>query len=292
MDPLKTYKQVNRAHHHLSFGISRMEDIYEKRQGETDAPHRHDFYTVLVVKEARGEHIIDFNEYVLSGSQIFFISPGQVHQVIEFEKSYGFSIVFSSQFLVENNIPAAFVEDLNLFNESGESPPLMLNEDELPSLSNRCEEMLVLNQSDIKFKYDALGSLLKLLLIDCNNLCCIQQEAPYKAEAGNAILRNFKALLNQHYKSWHSATQYAGALHVTADHLNRVLKSLTGKTSKEHIQNRVSLAAKRLLYFSGLSAKEIAYELGFSEPANFSAFFKKCTGLSPSKFLKEHYVRE
>ncbi|MEM0994741.1 MAG: helix-turn-helix domain-containing protein [Bacteroidota bacterium] len=44
------------------------------------------------------------------------------------------------------------------------------------------------------------------------------------------------------------------------------------------------IAAKRLLRFSELQNKEIAYELGFSAPANFSQFFKKCTGVSPSKF--------
>ncbi len=57
-----------------------------------------------------------------------------------------------------------------------------------------------------------------------------------------------------------------------------------GKTSKELIQSRISIEAKRMLYFSDLSIKEIGYELGFSEPANFSAFFKNCTGMSPSTF--------
>jgi AraC-like DNA-binding protein len=58
----------------------------------------------------------------------------------------------------------------------------------------------------------------------------------------------------------------------------------TGKTAKEHIQARIALEAKRLLHFSDLSVKEIGFQLGFPEPANFSAFFKKCTGSSPSNF--------
>ncbi len=92
--------------------------------------------------------------------------------------------------------------------------------------------------------------------------------------------------MTQKYSEWHLTTDYATELNVTPDYLNRVIKSLTGKTAKEFIQARIITEAKRLLYFSEMSAKEIGYNLGFSEPANFSAFFKKNTGFSPSKSNK------
>jgi AraC-like DNA-binding protein len=59
---------------------------------------------------------------------------------------------------------------------------------------------------------------------------------------------------------------------------------MVGKTAKEYIQSCILLSSKRMLYFSDLSAKEIGYEMGFSEPANFSAFFKKHTGTAPSHY--------
>ena len=68
---------------------------------------------------------------------------------------------------------------------------------------------------------------------------------------------------------------------------NRIIKNSIGKTAKEYIQSRLTTEAKRLLYFSNLSNKEIGFELGFNEPAHFSAFFKKCTQLSPSNFKKK-----
>jgi len=61
---------------------------------------------------------------------------------------------------------------------------------------------------------------------------------------------------------------------------------MIGKNAKKVIQSQIVLAAKRLFFFSGLSTKETGYKLGFSEPANFSAFFKKCTGVAPSQFKK------
>jgi AraC-like DNA-binding protein len=66
-----------------------------------------------------------------------------------------------------------------------------------------------------------------------------------------------------------------------------VVKSLSGKTAKDFIQSRIIIEAKRMLYFTELSLKEIGYQLGFSEPANFSAFFKKSTGKSPSLFRNQ-----
>ena len=88
------------------------------------------------------------------------------------------------------------------------------------------------------------------------------------------------------YKKEHSTSYYANALYITPDHLNRTFKSKTGTTAKDYIQSRIITEAKRLLYFSDLANKEIAYELGFNEPGNFSAFFKKHTQLSPSNFKK------
>ncbi len=261
-----------------------MEDIYDHRAGQPDHPHRHNYYTVVLIKKAAGLHKIDFQEYSLENSQIYFIGPGQVHQISENQRSVGYAILFSQRFLLQNNIPVRFVENLNLFRLFGESLPMSLDEDELQLLSNYAEEMLELHSSQLRHKTEALGALLQLLLIRCNNLCSLPDRDTQSQEAGNVLVRDFKELLEENYREWHSAAEYAAALHITSDHLSKVLRSLTGRSTKEHIQGRITTAAKRMLYFSELSTKEIGYELGFSEPANFSAFFKKCTGESPSAF--------
>lgn len=290
MDNVKTYDHVNREDGTLSFGISRMEDIYVKHEGKPDSPHRHDFYTVLIVKKARGSHIIDFKTYPLDPHCVFFIAPGQVHQIIEEVRSIGFSIVFSTEFLIRNNIPVSFIENLNLFRDFGESPPLRLNEQEMQEIYAYAGEIYGLHHSETAFKYEAIGSWLKLILIKCNNVCSLPGNNDQIMDNGHSVLYQFKALINEHYQEWHGTNEYAEKLNISADYLNRLVKTQTGKTAKEHIQSRITVAAKRLLCFTALTNKEIGYELGFSEPANFSAFFKNCTGTSPSVFRNEHAI--
>ena len=286
MTAVKTYKSINSNQENLHFSIAKMQDIYTLRNGKVDEPHRHNFYSVLIISKAKGIHKIDFNDYELAEKQIFFIAPGQVHQVIEHEKSEGFSMTFSNQFLVENSIPISFIESLNLFQNYGQSPPLQLENKAFESIENFATEIVELFNSDAAMKFLSIGSFLKLILIACNNSCAINPIESDIAISGASLIRNFKNAVNQNFKKEHSTTFYANQLFITPDHLNRTFKAKVGKTAKEFIQARIITEAKRLLFFSSLTNKEIAYQLGFNEPANFSAFFKKHTKLSPSHFKK------
>ena len=290
MTAVKTYKSINSNQKNLHFNIAKMQDIYTLRNGKVDEPHRHNFYSVLIISKAKGIHKIDFNDYELAEKQIFFIAPGQVHQVIEYEKSAGFSMTFSNQFLVENSIPISFIESLNLFQNYGQSPPLQLENKAFESVENFAHEIVELFNSDAAMKFLSIGSFLKLILIACNNSCEINPIESDIDISGASLIRNFKNAVNQNFKKEHSTTFYANQLFITPDHLNRTFKAKVGKTAKEFIQARIITEAKRLLFFSSLTNKEIAYQLGFNEPANFSAFFKKHTNLSPSHF-KKHEIK-
>ncbi len=286
MEPIKTYKSVKQHQPEVPFSISRMEDIYAKRKGKADHPHRHQYYTIIITQEAKGQHIIDFNSYELSSGQVFFVSPGQVHQIIESIPSKGYAMTFTPDFLTANRIPQRFMDDLNLFHDYGTCPAMEPNESELTQLLSYCHSIIQYEVSSAKYKERAIAALLELFLIACNNICTVPFENTQQVEAGNTILRKFKHLVESNYKTWHASSKYAEELHITPDHLNRTIKSLIGKTAKEYIQGRIIIAAKRMLHFSEFSLKEIGYHLGFSEPAHFSSFFKKHTGLSPSQFRK------
>jgi AraC family transcriptional activator of pobA len=261
-----------------------MEDIYEQAQGKTDVPHRHDYYTVLLVERAHGSHVIDYESYPFQGPEVFFVSPGQVHQVALAEKPKGCAFTFSRDFLVENNIPESFISNINLFKAFGNSPPLKLDEDTFVRLVRIVTEMESCLPLELNYRNRALGALLQLFLIYCNNSAELDTGQLDEENPGVCILRDFKKLVDIRYADWHKVSNYASEIHITRKHLSQTVKNLTGKSAKEIIQDRLLLEAKRLLVHTDMSVKEIAYETGFEEPLHFSAFFKKKSGTSPSSF--------
>jgi AraC-like DNA-binding protein len=81
-----------------------------------------------------------------------------------------------------------------------------------------------------------------------------------------------------------TAKDYADRLSVHVNHLNKVLKENTGKTTTEIISSRITQEAKILLKQTDWNISEIAYCLGFEQLAHFSNFFRKQTSIAPNLF--------
>lgn len=83
---------------------------------------------------------------------------------------------------------------------------------------------------------------------------------------------------------------YADALNKAPKTLSDVFAKLNQPTPSSAIRDRILLEAKRYLHYTPKSAKEIAYALGFEDPAHFSRFFKANTGKSITPW-KPLYVK-
>lgn len=268
-------------------------DTIEKEPSATNMPrkfepHSHDYYVIMVVEDGFGKHFIDFNTYEIVPKCLFFISPNQVHQVLETSTHKGFVISFNEGFLLKSNISRQFFQNINIFKGFGDTPPLLASEGIFKKLKELCSQMQTCFVQDSAFKHEALGALLKLFLIECNSACELNQTPP-ELTLDNAIITitRFKELVEKHFKTHHKASQYAQMLHITTNYLNKLVKTYLHFSTKEYIQNRLVLEAKRMLLNPEVSAKEIAYQLGFNEPAHFSNAFKNCTGLSTSEFKEK-----
>jgi AraC family transcriptional regulator, transcriptional activator of pobA len=98
------------------------------------------------------------------------------------------------------------------------------------------------------------------------------------------LYRQFKALLEQHFKTWKHTSEYAASMAISASHLNDTVKAVSGSAVSVHIQERNILEAKRLLYNTDLLAGEVGFALGYEDPVYFGKLFKKHTQLTPQGF--------
>lgn len=267
-----------------------MENIYEQAGGNSDIAHRHDYYTVLLVEEADGFHLIDYKKFTFNSLEVHFVSPGQVHQVLLTQKPKGNVITFTKRFLVQNNISPSFITNINLFKTFGDTPPLKLDAHTFTRLKGIIAEMESCQSADLTYGAIALGALLQLFLIYCNNSSQLDASQIDEENASICILRDFKNLIEEKYMEWHKVKEYAAEIHISPKYLSQTVKNITGKVAKEHIQDRVLLEAKRLLLHTDLSIKEIAYQVGFEEPLHFSGFFKNKALISPTAFRSNNQL--
>jgi len=136
-------------------------------------------------------------------------------------------------------------------------------------------------------QYELLVSYLKIFLIQAARLKVEQQPALQTGAGGKEqpfILQGLKDAIEVHYKTKHSAVDYANLLHITPKALGKIAKTHFNKTLTSLISERIVIEAKRELYLTSKPVKAIAYELGFDDEYYFSRFFKTNTNVSPQLY--------
>lgn len=273
----------------VTFAIRSMQEVIDLFGTTKDKPHSHQYYTLIWSQNASGRHIIDYREYQMNPDDIFFVCPGQVHQIEHSPAPKGWVILFSCDFLSENYVSDSFISNLNLFSDIGSTPPIHIEPESAFRLREYVHHIYDVFYGEDVFKFEKIGAWLKLFLLECAPYAHQpeSEENPQFLQTGGQIVKKFKLLLEQHFTDWHKVNNYAAALNISADYLNNVVKSSIGSNVKELIQKRIILEAKRLGLHTEFSNKEIAYQIGFNEPSHFSRFFKKHEGRSFSLFREK-----
>ena len=178
-----------------------------------------------------------------------------------------------------------------LFYGSSQRMFINLNENE----QKKVDVLMMVFQDEFEVADHVQGEMMQVLLKRLIIIATRLAREQYITEKGLEgdkldIIRKYNFLVESHYRTKHQVKFYAETLNKSPKTLSNLFALYNHKSPLLVIQERVLLEAKRLLYYTDKSSKEIAYVLGFEDANHFSKFFKKHTTLSPTEFKKVNPV--
>jgi len=235
---------------------------------EWEQPERHDRHAFFLLEKGSVTVEIDFQRYEIRSPSIIYMHPDQVHRITGFEKVSVIAWAAHNESLTPEN--------LHGLEAIAPAAPMSLTPEAFELISETAS--LCLKFTDRQAILNALTGLVISLL-------GTSSEHTTRFEI---ITKVFRKALGQHYMSLKRPADYARQLHVSIPYLNECVKNTTGHSVSYHIRQRIVLEAKRLLYHSNQSLKEIAATLGFDDYAYFSRLFTKVAGVSPINFRNKN----
>ena len=232
----------------------------------------------------RGEGIVNFNlvDRHLKAGTLIYIGPGTIIHPIHFSddleiQGIGLFADFPMPF-ASGNWPAAFNGQVRDFQ-------LPVSADDLQTASNILDTLWhLVHQPD--YHRPTVSSLVAALMHHYDHL--FHQQADHLAATRSreqTIFDRFIQLVNQHCREHHKIAYYADRMCLTERYLGTVVRQTSGTTAKDWIDRALITQAKVLLHHSNESVLQISEELNFPNPAFFSKYFKRLTGITPSEFL-------
>lgn len=270
--------------------FSHLEESYNPY--DASLPHRHNYFEILLFNGSGGIHEIDFHAYPIRESSLHFISPEQVHLLRRAKDVTGYVLSFTPDFCLGKNTNTEFMDAFPFFNNPYAAPIVTIHNvarKNLMEIVANMEEEYFSSHDD---KADVLLSYLTILLIAARRMYTPDPISGTPSSSRVDMVLRFKKAIGENFRQQKSVTYYAELLNISAGHLSETVQKDTGKTAGNMIHDRIILEAKRLLYHSPKSVKEIACELGYEDPSYFARFFKTHTQTAPEMFrsnIREKY---
>lgn len=261
-------------------------------------PFRHEFYAVAIKADGDGKAITGHFSDFPPGTTIFFNSPFQVLSWDIIPNWKGYYVMFSQDFIAQSKILTNLL-DFFPFLKIDQSIPFTIPDEELPRVLNIYDTIWQEYNGTAHDKFQVIEAQIYLLLTLVkryfeNQVGLEDAISSYKA-ADLKLLSRYQTLIQtsfypgtvlETFANLHSTSYYAQKLSVHPNHLNAVVKGITGITALNHIHNHLLILSKSYLGQTDWSIKEIAYAVHFDTPNNFSAFFKRNTGSTPLEYRK------
>lgn len=249
-------------------------------------PTRATTHTLMFLTEGFAEMTIGSASYTFYKDECLLVPAGQVFAIgnVDVNSAKGYLCNFHNDIAAGKMLKPDALKDFEFLEVWGNHQVKL--EPGIAQFVQVLFERLLLDYSENGLKnIDLIQSCFFALLCELNGA---YQPLSMSVQVQAVTLSNrFKALLYERIKTTHLVADYAALLNITPNHLNKVVKQITGKSPTKWIDETLVLEAKVLLYQTNASINEIAASLGIFDPSYFSRVFKKYEGQSPLAFRKK-----
>jgi AraC-like DNA-binding protein len=246
------------------------------------------FIKILLVR-AGSSLQIDFKKYNLKKDALFFINVNQWYELTALGNEPSYLIYYNRDFYCVEIHDKEVSCDGILYNNVYEIPVVYLSKEHSAMMEGIVKELLAeLNQEESSVE-EMLRILLKEIIIKSTRIWKTSHAVEEKDNNQDVeFLRKFSQLVELNFRQYHAVADYATILNITPKALTKRIAKYGKVTPNDIIKDRIILEAKRLLAHSDLSVKEIAYQLGYDDPAYFNRLFAKVSDIAPAEFRKQY----
>ncbi|PSR55142.1 AraC family transcriptional regulator [Adhaeribacter arboris] len=275
---------------HPLVSVVKFEDI-KRKSSNCPGSIIHNFYSIALKKNFNGKLKYGQQDFDFDEGVMHFMSPKQVLTIEpnapEFTHS-GWLLLIHPDFLWHTAL-AKNIKQYEYFSYNV-NEALHLSEKEETLVTGIMQNIALEYHTSIdKYSQNVIIAQIELLLTYSERF--YQRQFITRKIVNHKILNQLEDLLTSYFKDDSlikkgipSVQFISDRLHISPNYLSRLLKMLTGQSTKQFAQDKLMDLAKEKLSTTNLAINEIAYDLGFEHPQSFSKLFKSKTNLSPLEF--------
>ncbi|MGD1839429.1 MAG: helix-turn-helix domain-containing protein [Thermonemataceae bacterium] len=281
MDKAHTHTLIDQHTGEVAFKIFKFNDL-----NHFGHIQRKNCYSLLLLQTGEAMLKVDITEYLIGPATLICCSPYQPHMLTSVKPSSGCVLYFHPDFFCTYKHQNEIATEGVLFHNSYQAPFFHLTQTQnlLDILARMAQELT----EDHLAQHEVLVAYLKIFLIEA-----VRQKQKYdqttRLKSVNdqpEMIQNLVNAIEHHFCEKHSPLAYADMLCTTPKTLGRIVKKYFNKTLTDLITNRIIIEAKRELYLTAKSVKQISFSLGYQDAFYFSRLFKKRVGVSPEVYRK------
>lgn len=246
-------------------------------------PSKHSGHTLIFISSGKHVMKLGHQEYTTTDNEIIVVPAGQIFSLDNVNNIHkGYICQFHPDILIRKYGSREMLNDFDFLKISG-NPKITLAPQDVSTITNVLERLKKEYSESAFTDLNIVQSYLIALFYEMNKNAV---KTSNNISAAEMITGKFRELIHNHIKDDHQVNFYAALLNVTPNHLNKCVKTVTGKSAVKWIDENILLEAKYLLFQTSLSVGEIAAKVGFEDQSYFSRFFKKAEGFSPVQYRK------